>query len=333
MKYFLGIDQGGSKTEAVLCDDSGHILAFEDDRGHRNPGESYAKMQGYWLRCAAEKAVKSAGINFGNLSAVCCALNGADWEEDYLRLQTMVATELSLSPEKILIVNDCIGAMRGGTSDRNCAVLCLGTGMNAAVRAADGREYIYGFYANAPDQGGGALGTKTWQSILDAHNGLCEETLLTSLALEHYQQPDLTSLYKKFTGNQIVFRNYDFSPLLMKAGKMGDAVALRILTTSAERLVHYIESAAYKLGLAGTTVTLVLTGGAFKGDGDLLFSMIEQIVQRKQLNIRCVGAEYEPAAGAALLLLDTLEKEKRLTAYTTFEKEAPGFGLLRLTQE
>ena len=327
MKYYLAIDQGGSKTEAVVFTDTGHILAFGDDRGLRNHGESYLAMQGTWIRLAAERALDKIGLTLADLSGTCCSLNGADWPEDYDRLRHLVSKELGLDETDILIVNDCIGAMRGGTSGGNQAVLCAGSGMNCAVRAADGREYIYGYFVNAPDQGGGAIGTKVWQSILDAYTGLGPETCLTQLLLEKYGEPDLVSLYKKFTSAQVAFRNFDLCPLAMRAAKAQDPVAQEIIRVTAERMVQYMELGAQKLNLEKEEITLVMTGGVFKGDGKVLFDAVRNEIHRKHLDFTCTSARYEPVAGAALLLLDTLEPEKRQAALDTFAQDAPHFAL------
>lgn len=327
MKCYLAIDQGGSKTEALIFDQEGHILAFADDRDFRVPGESYYEMQGRWIRYATEKALKNVGLSLENLDGACCSLNGADWEEDYVRLRRLVSKELGLKEENILIVNDCIGAMRGGTNGGNQAVICAGTGMNCAVRAADGREYIYGYFVNAPDQGGGAIGTKAWQSILDAYTGLGPETVLTELLLEKHGEKTLVDLYKKFTSSQIVFRNYELSPLVMRGAKMGDAVALQIVNTAAERMVCYMEKAAKKLELDNEQVTLVLTGGVFKGDGEVLFQTIEKLIEEKNLHFVCTAANYEPVAGAALLLLDEIGSEMQKSVMKQFEADAVRFGV------
>ena len=327
MKYFLAIDQGGSKTEALIFGQDGRILAFADDRDLRVPGESYYSLQGRWIRYAAEKALEKAELSLSDLAGACCSLNGADWESDYQRLRTLVSNELGLAEANILIVNDCIGAMRGGTSGGNQAVLCAGTGMNCAVRAADGREYIYGYFVNAPDQGGGALGTRAWQAILDAYTGLAPQTLITQLLVQHHGETDLVELYKKFTTNKIVFRNYDLSPLLMRAAKANDPVAVNILETAARRMVTYIEKAAQKLDLQQEQVTLVLTGGVFKGDGEEFFQTIERNIAARGLNFVCTQAHYEPVAGAALLLLDELAEPERAAALQQFAADAPRFNM------
>lgn len=328
MRHFLAVDQGGSKTEAIIFREDGAILAFEDDRDIRLPGESYAQKQGAWIRAAAEKALRACGIDRRDLSGASCALNGADWPEDYIRLQKLVSAELSMQEENILIVNDCIGAMRGGASSGNRAVICAGSGANCAVHAAGGEEHVFSYFVTPLDQGGGALGTQVWQRILDAHNGWGAKTLLTDLLLEKHGAADLTSLYMKFTTNQILFKNYDLCPLLMRAAKKQDPVALEILEVAAKRMLHYIEQGIAQLNLTDTTVSLVLTGGVFKGDGHVFFDRIHRTVQEKGLNVVCVPGIYEPVAGTALLLLDQIQATDT-AVQDKFSACAEEFGLIQ----
>ena len=342
MKYFAAVDQGGSKTEALVFNDAGEILAFGDDRSIRKPGESYAKMQGAWIAAAVTAALNKLKLSLSDLSGVSCALNGADWDEDYPRLQQLVMTHLHLPADSVLIFNDCIGAMRGGDLrlDGNVAVLCMGTGMNAAVRAADRREYIYGYYLNAPDQGGGALGTRAWQSMIDAHNGFIPPTLITDFALKRYGmyeeccidgKPDMEGLYKKFTTNQIFFRNHDFCPILMQAAKAGDAAAQNILEEFCSRVLRYITAGAQRLGIEREAITLICTGNVFKGDGQLFFELITQQLLKIAPNIQCIPAKYEPVAGTALLLLDHLNagSDQPQQIFRNFDLDARRFGLIR----
>ncbi|MDR1000717.1 MAG: hypothetical protein LBL96_07970 [Clostridiales bacterium] len=329
MKYFVSIDQGGSKTEALIFSEQGEILAVADDRGIRKHGESYFEKQGFWIRIATEKAIEKAGLAKGSLSSASCALNGADWPSDYIRLRKLVSKELLIDEENILIVNDCIGAMRGGADSGNQAVLCLGTGANCAVRAADGREYIYGYFFTSIDQGGSAIGNRAWLSVLDFYNGLGEKTMITELLLQRYGFTDFVELYREITAGKIEFKVYEFCPLVMRAAKAKDAVAIGILRQTGGRMVRYIEEGAKRLNLANQPITLVLTGGVFKGDGVVFFDTIQQSIKEKSLPINCVSALLEPVAGAALLLLDQLEETERGAALSRFDSDALRFNLNR----
>jgi N-acetylglucosamine kinase-like BadF-type ATPase len=164
--------------------------------------------------------------------------------------------------------------------------------------------------------------------MLDAYNGLGDATILTQLMLDMYKQPDVLTMYRKITKSELGYKVYDFCPLLMRAAKEGDTVALRILNASGERMARYIEEGAKKLDISDETISLVLTGGVFKGDGSIFFDIINNIIQKKGLNIVCIPARYEPVAGTALLFFDGLEENERAVALRRFEA-SPRVGAVR----
>lgn len=88
-----------------------------------------------------------------------------------------------------------------------------------------------------------------------------------------------------------------------------------------------MENGAQRLDLQQEYITLVLTGGVFKGDGKVLYQMIEHNIQDKQLNFICSPAHYEPVAGAALLILDDLNEVERADAIGRFDHDAEKFNL------
>ena len=180
MAYFLGIDQGGSKTQAIIGDDTGHILGLAKSRGavHSSDGMNVAMMA-----CgeACSKAVEEAGITFQDIYGVYGGLTGIDWPDEGELVGRALAETLGIS--NVHVVNDCLIALRGGTDAENSAIICAGSGLNCAVKAGN-RQIQYGFYIPDRIQGGMALGNATLQSVFDAEAGIAEKTSLTEAASE-----------------------------------------------------------------------------------------------------------------------------------------------------
>lgn len=304
MGFYLAIDQGGTKTDAIVVSASGDILSAGNDRTIRAYGENYALNQAQFIRLAAGNALSAAGIGIEQIDGVCAALNGADWDHDYPRLRALTADALETDPSKVTVINDCIGAMRGGTADRRCAVLCIGSGLNCAVRNGDEGEIIYGYFIAECDQGGGALGREVWRAVVDQYNGLGRETLLTPLTLEHFSMDAIPQLYIAFTDGTIPFDLKRLAPVLMRAAVAGDAVALGIIAQTSDRLCRYITCAMDRLGMDDQPLTLVISGGVTKGDGCVLTDALRHRMRALKPAVRCVSAAYEPVAGTALVALD-----------------------------
>ena len=86
MKYYLGLDVGGTKTYCLIADESGEVAGF----GRAGCGNyEYHGLESAALenRKAVEQALKSAGISLTNITAIGMGVAGADIPEDYEMLE------------------------------------------------------------------------------------------------------------------------------------------------------------------------------------------------------------------------------------------------------
>jgi len=331
MKYFLGIDQGGTKTDAIICDCAGRVQGTGYDHGLAT---SYFKDdEGVYIdriKSASKKACSMAGIALSDVSAVCGGLNGADWDHEIPILTDVLRLALGIYDATVL--NDCIIAMRGGNVDisPDCAVICAGSGLNAAVRRSDGKEILYGYYIDDSHQGAYALGTQALKKVMDSHIGVCGETALTELVLGFTGFDDPEHLMIEYTTMNYQLENKDLAPLLTKAYAQGDKESVNIVNEFADGVSRYITVGIERLGLSGRPLDIVFSGSVFKQDGTSVAHRIFEIIQEYEPNARMIDARYEPVCGAALTLLDR-EYNTALPAEVTaaFEKSAQEHGLLR----
>ena len=319
--FIMGIDQGGTKTDVVIADETGNITGYGNDRKLMTSGEIdhypvyYKKdrrtVRMLRLRRAAEEALSEAGLKFSDIQSVSASCTGADWEYEYgLGIKNLRNT---LGIDQISLYNDCIGAMRGGTeiTGRDCAVICLGTGANCAVRNREGDEIIYAYYLKDIHQGAGAIGRFIFNAVYDAEAGLEPETLLTKLLLEETGYNSVDELYMHITAGRSekedqwepAYQNY--SPLLFQAVKAGDLIASNYLDEFCRGLARYVTVAARKLAMQDREITVVLSGGVAK-NGNLMQELLEKHLREDLGCVRCINASLEPVAGALLLGYDRL---------------------------
>jgi N-acetylglucosamine kinase-like BadF-type ATPase len=303
MKYYLGIDQGGTKTTAVLCDETGRILGSAKDNGLlinylSDSEETYLKN----IRSSASAALSMAGLSFPDISAVCGCLNGADWDFEYPTLEKNLARATSC--KDAIVMNDCIGAMRAGTSSRECAVICIGTGLNAAVRNADGREFIYGYFIDSADQGASSLGHSTLRKVMDRHIGLCGETLLTQLVLDFTGYEDPSKLLADLTMGKYELQKKDLVECLLHAYLKEDREAVAIVDEFAKSVSRYVIAGLERFDMLTRPVEVIFSGGVLKDNGVLVSRALLQYIRQQAPNAVGVDARYEPVCGAVLTLLD-----------------------------
>lgn len=329
MKYYLGIDQGGTKTTAVLCNEAGRILGAASDNGLltsylSDTDEIYLKN----IRSSANAAISMAGISLSDISAVCGCLNGADWDFEYTTLGKNLSKVTAC--EDTIVLNDCIGAMRAGTASSECAVICAGTGLNIAVRSGDGREFIYGYFIDSADQGAGALGHSTLRKVMDRYLDLCGETLLSQLVMEYTGYENPSQLLVDLTMGKYKLQKKDLVGCLLHAYRMGDRESVAIVNEFAKSVSRYVIAGLKRFDMLTRPVEVIFSGGVLKDNGILLSKALLHYIRQQAPNVVGVDARYEPVCGAVLTLFDrhygmAIPKQ----VLDEFDKSAVEHGLIR----
>ncbi len=334
MAWVLGVDQGGTKTEVVIADQEGNILAFENDRDFTDWTGERRELRMKRIRYAADKAVRACGIDYGQISAVAASLNGADWPFEYAVGEKNVRRTLGI--QDVMHYGDCVGAMRGGidTHGRNCAVICLGTGTNVAVQAADGRQFVYGYYVKDRHQAGGSIGKSVFEIVLAANIGLERRTIMTEILLKETHFDSVEKLFMSITTGvseydkpiRIVYKDYAW--IMFEAMRRGDAVATAFVQDFCEGLCGYVLHGAQRFGI-GNDLTVVFSGGIVKVCPEIV-SICSAYLSARMEGICCVNARYEPVIGAVLYWLDR-EYDYRIPARVMqrLDAQCAGRGLIR----
>ena len=110
MSVMIGIDQGGTKTDAIIADSSGAILAVANDSGFTDWTGGRRELRNKRLAYTAQLAMTFAGISKESIDMVVGACNGIDWE--FERDLRCTSIQHSLGIQQVLAVNDVVGAMR-----------------------------------------------------------------------------------------------------------------------------------------------------------------------------------------------------------------------------
>lgn len=312
MRLVLGVDAGASKTFALLCDETGHILGF----GHGGPGNHQvvgpeSALRHINLACQEALAATSARPP---VDLAFFGLAGADLPVDYALLNPAIES-LGLA-KRVRIKNDTAVALRAGlTRPWGVAVIC-GTGFNAGGIAPDGREIqLPGLGALSGDWGGGAdLATEVIRLVCRAWDGRGQPTALTEAVLcalglatvEELISEMYQSQYDYYPGHFDQRRLLELVPLLFEVALAGDQVARELITRLGTEVGVTAGAIIKRLGLESTDVEVVLGGSVFKGQGPLLLDTVTQAVRQVAPGAMIVLPEFEPVVGAVLLALETL---------------------------
>ncbi len=303
MAIYLGLDQGGTKTAAAVCDETGNILGSARGAGLIAP--YFQDAEGCYLRNlldTASQALQQAQLAGEKITAICACLNGADWDFEYEILRQKVAETFSVAD--VIVLNDCVGAMRAGSAKKECAVVCAGTGLNVAVRRRDGSMVVYGYYIREEDQGATALGKSAFFAVTDAEMGLCPPTGLREMLLKQTGYPTVQALFQDVTMGRYGISFKELAPLVTQGYEKGDAICQSILSGFATRVARYVVAGMRRLGCLDAELDVVYSGGVLKGNGSILEALITQEIKKEAPQIHAVLAKWEPVCGALFTLLD-----------------------------
>lgn len=298
MRYFLGIDAGGTKTEAVILNERGEIVGIGRSGPGNYEGIGIEEAKKNWL-LAINKA--SQGLGDIVFDYACFGLAGADFPEDFVMLEKEVK-KLNVAKE-FLVENDAPIALRAGNREFWGVIIVMGTGNNGYGRAKDGKWYRYFGEGYIFGDWGGA--SSVVQDILfyafRSYDGRGEKTILEEKVLNFFGAKDYNELAKRLYYNPSEYgRALGLAPILFEALKEGDKVARNIV----ERIVSETVVSAYnlmlKLNLLNEETPLVLAGSLYKG-ASWLPEYIQGKIRLYAEKCKVVLLRIPPAVGAALI--------------------------------
>src|SRR3990167_89988 len=226
-QFFLGVDGGATKTEAVLVDQNRKIIDQGQAQGSNTAifGLTESANQ---VALAVKRALGTKKIK---ISASYLALAGVNTRDDNKNWQRAIKNHPYLCQvlDNPKIVNDTAAALRSGTTDKNAIVVIAGTGSNCYGRNEKGQEarsggadHILGDEGSAYD-----IGSNILHSVVKALDGRGPKTVLVNLLFEKLK------------------------------------IAIGIIKSAADELALMIKAVAQKLNLEKKPYTIVKSGSVF----------------------------------------------------------------------
>lgn len=263
MRYYLGIDAGGSKTEAIILSEEGEIVGF----GRSGPGNyevsGIESAKKNWL-LAIEEA--KGDLKIKNFEKACFGLAGADFPEDFDMLKKEVES-LNITRE-VRIENDTAIALRAGTKDYWGVIIVMGAGTNGYGRRKDGKSFrFYGEGYIFGDWGGASsVVQEMLHFAFRSYDGRGEKTILERMVLEFFSVNDFDELAKKLYYNREEWhRALNLAPYLFKAIEEGDLIAKKIGERIVDETVKSVNALMKKLDLMKEETPVILAGSLYKG--------------------------------------------------------------------
>ena len=306
-RYVLGIDGGGTKTQAVILNDRGEIcgagaggISNYDDVGVMTARANIGQT--------VNVARSAAGLPDTPFDAAFLGLGGVASATDR-EIVRGIARDLQLAPEtRVGVDHDIRIALAGGLSGRPGIVQIAGTGSSCYGRNIAGDHWRSGGWGPLiADEGSGYwLGIQAMGAATRAFDGRSRPTILLAAVLDRLELSHMDDIMRHiYVQGMSRAEIAALGPLVIEAARAGDRVALEIIRCGAQDMADCILAVAQRLDFIGVC-ELALTGGVFQA-GDVVVQPLCEAVWKKLPRCRITLAELPPVLGACLLALELVD--------------------------
>jgi glucosamine kinase len=258
MRCFLGFDGGGTKTDCVLTDESGKILA-RSRSGPSNPFRIGVDSAARAVLQGADQALHDAGANAADVHAICAGLAGTTRPENS---EKMRAALLSAFPHAAVRVMTDLELALATMEPGPAIVLVAGTGSAALGRDAGGNIARAGGFGpagsdegSAFDVGRAAIAASVRHRELHTQDSSLGRQILRQLGSKNWEE-----VFEKSRADADAVFPRVF-PVVVAAADAGDSEARQLLSDAARKLALLVKNLAQELNLGNKSFALGKTGG------------------------------------------------------------------------
>lgn len=286
MKYYLGVDGGGTKTTAVVSDENGHVVASAVGGSINYYSNSFETAKSNF-----EDIIKELGIE--KYSSVCIGMSALSDRADDRTTAKFVSG--ILKSDKVIMDSDISIALAAAGCQGERAVLICGTGsMAAAVNKEGNQVHSGGWGYLLGDEGSGyCIALNAVKEIL-----VClDEGKTDDILIECFKQ-----FFNVKTDEDILNRFYSppmprdeiasFCRIVFNALRSGSSAAKKVIEQEANEAAGLAERILSKLS---NGAPLFLFGGVFQNNPEYISLLNEKL---KDIGAEAVLLPYPPVAGA-----------------------------------
>jgi len=303
MRYVLGFDGGGTKTDCVLMDETGTILA-RSRSGPSNPSRVALDAAFEAVVEATEKALAAAGKTASDVADFCGAIGGVGIAGAIPEFRKRLKLRFP-NARSAFVVTDLSMAL-AAAGEPPCIVVIAGTGSAAYGRVDHEKTARDGGFGPVLGDPGSAYDISRkavvaeWRRLLNGEESHLRNEILDTFKCNWVEL------------NSMISSNPDgvlprIFPLVAKAANEGDESARALLCSGAEDLIAIVERVVDRLALRDKPFFLAKTGGVFnrsKHFDDYFDELVVKIAPKAKIGLLPNIAEF--CARSARDCLDSL---------------------------
>jgi N-acetylglucosamine kinase-like BadF-type ATPase len=303
-QYFLGVDIGGTKSHAVISDETGQVLGF----GAGGTGNhEMIGLDGFSavVDSVTRQALIMAGLEPQALTGLGMGIAGLDWPSDE-PVHREIIRQLGFTAPIALVNDAVIGLVAGSRNGWGISVVA-GTGSNCRGRDQNGNEgRVSGVGQWSGEYGGGGdLLRRAMHSVTKAWTCRGPETTLSQKFVEYVGARDVMDLLEGLSRGRY---HLDATAIMVvfEAVREQDAVAIEAVRWLGCELGSLAIGVVRQLHFEDLAFDLVLTGSVYKGS-PLIAESVGQTVHEVAPQATLVRLNAPPVVGAVMLAMEQVK--------------------------
>lgn len=299
MKYLIGIDGGGTKTDCAIADLSGKIIQQSSGK----PSNFLiigVKETVRNIFALIEENIFALEGDFSDVKQIVIGVAGAGREEDAKLLEKGFkdfADEEGIHFKGVKVISDAHIALEGAFPDSAGCILIAGTG--SILFGKDEKGVIHrvgGFGRLIGDEGSGySIGRKALNAVSKSSDGRGEETLISELLNSKMNSGSANAIINKVYNEKLDVASV--AKIVIEAAEEGDPIAEDILDEEADELVLHIRSLIEKFR---TNILSVAFSGSLIDNENFYSDLLKRKIKSTLPNVKITQAVLSPIGGAIL---------------------------------
>ncbi len=288
MRYFIGIDSGGTKTDSVLFDETGHILLRDISLGcnglDHGPEKAKKRLTEIVLRLRDAAPAEIAAV-FGGIARRETYIDAFCTE----MAEIMPQTRLKFDDDMVIIMDGILAGADG------CGMVC-GTGSSLGVRIGGQLKRVIGGRGYLIDARGSgySIARDGVYYAARAIDGRDEHTILCDLFAEAFGCDVDSAIPMLYQGGRRTIASY--AHIVFTGYAMGDPASCRIIEDNALRMAELTWAA--ERDFSGE-FPVIMGGGIFNAYPDYA----ELVIAKSSPRAKMIRSTLPPVYGAAVMAM------------------------------
>jgi len=303
MKYFIGIDGGGTKTHCVIANENREFL-FECFGGPSNFIMIGTQVVSETILSLINQCTAALNIRHEDIDCIVLGTTGAGRRTDAESLEKdflAYCEKQSIKINDFYVVSDALAALEGAFSGKPGSILIAGTGSIMFGKDPKGEIHrVGGFGRFIGDEGSGySLGKKGLTAVARAFDGRGKETKLSEKLKELYNIGSLDDLITLIYKNN--FDIASFARVVVDTADEGDLVSRYIIIDEIEELALHIKTMFERFNVHEMRLVFI---GSLITNRNIYSNALYDKMYTHFPKIKVIEPELNPAQGALIIGMD-----------------------------